>query len=659
MATDFFTRQEKARRNTGRLLVLYFMAVAAVVAAVYSLTRFAAEHFLEQKGPFFDPELFFPVTLLTLVVISGGVIIAKLEFRRGGPAVAESLGGRLLSRDTRDSQERMLLNVVEEMAIASGVPVPPVYLMDNEPSINAFAAGWSIGDAAIGVTKGALDTLTRDELQGVMAHEFSHIFNGDMRLNLRLMGWLQGILGLALLGQILLRSLAFRRSRSDRDGGQIVIFIIAIGAGLWIVGSLGILFARLIQAAVSRQREHLADASAVQYTRNPQGLCRALMKIANLHDGARIQHPRAMEAGHFFFANSFSRSNRLSPFATHPPLLQRIQLLDPTFDIKKARATRSPAPNTTSNLAQAGVSGLAAGAAPSAAPPRRPSAGTSQTQPPAPSQFTAQELMEHVGEIDPEHLSAAETWRRRLPTELNEALHDGLGAETVVYGLVLAANEPVRQRQLALLPRMVREELSALEPHLKTLTRFDRLPIAELAISGLRQLSTDQHLQFLDTLNRLISADNQLDLFEMALRRLLTRRLAQWDAVDPGQFGSTMRRPNLSRAQALQILLSGVCYAGHPRSLQEAQTSFRESWGTVPNMPTLDLLPLDACQPMHLDTALNVLAEEAPHRKRWILNAALHAVSSDGELTPSEAEMMRAIGDSLDCPLPPWLTFPG
>jgi uncharacterized tellurite resistance protein B-like protein len=212
---------------------------------------------------------------------------------------------------------------------------------------------------------------------------------------------------------------------------------------------------------------------------------------------------------------------------------------------------------------------------------------------------------------------------------------------------------------MALLPTNVRDEVQTLEPILKSLARFDRLPVAELALTGLRQLSSAQHREFLKTLDQLILIDQQLDLFEMALRRMLTRRIAQWQGTSMNRLRSVKRPESYSRAQAIQVLISGVSYAGHPKSIEEARSSFEESWRTIPNLPPWNLLPLAKCQPEHLDVALDLLAEESAHRKKWILNAALNAVSSDGQLTPSEAEIMRAIGDSLDCPLPPWLTFPG
>src|SRR4051812_7989234 len=264
--------------------------------------------------------LFLASTLGTLGIIGTGSFFKTLSLARGGRAVAELLDGRLGNPNSTDAQERKLLNIVEEMAIASGVPVPQVYVMDGEPGINAFAAGHSASDAAVSVTRGALTMLTRDELQGVIAHEFSHLLNGDMKLNLRLMGLIFGILCLTVIGRVLIRTSGKKNP------------LPLLGLALIIIGWVGVLFGRLIQAAVSREREFLADASAVQFTRNPSGLAGALKKIGGLAEGSQLQTNRAEEASHFFFANGLK--SRFFGFATHPPLIERIKALDPSFDGK-------------------------------------------------------------------------------------------------------------------------------------------------------------------------------------------------------------------------------------------------------------------------------------------------------------------------------------
>ncbi len=337
---DFFARQDQARKKT-KLLIFYFtVAVGLIILMVYGigLAAFAGvqarqhnsnRYNYEQPPPLvlWNPQIFLGASLLTLAVVAIGTAYKTSQLSGGGGNVAESLGGRLVGSNTTDLNERKLLNVVEEMAIASGVPMPQVYVLNNEEGINAFAAGHTPGDAAIGVTRNCITKLSRDELQGVFGHEFSHILNGDMRLNIRLIGILFGILCLATIGRILLNA----RSGSNRNNA-----LPLAGLGLIIIGAIGVFFGRLIQAAVSRQREFLADASSVQFTRNPAGLSGALQKVGGY--GSRMWSPNAPDAGHLFFGNALSDAF-LGALATHPPLEERIRAIDQTWDGKFKRLT--------------------------------------------------------------------------------------------------------------------------------------------------------------------------------------------------------------------------------------------------------------------------------------------------------------------------------
>jgi Zn-dependent protease with chaperone function len=326
---DFFANQDKARKHTKVLVVYFVIAVACIIASVYlaSLLIFYGTQYQQQPGNptpelvLWDPKIFLYATLGTLGVVIIGSLYKTVELAKGGSAVAESLGGRLISPSPTNPDERKLWNVIEEMAIASGVPVPKIYVLDEDEGINAFAAGHAPVDAAIGVTHGCMTLLNRDELQGVIGHEFSHLLNGDMRLNLRLMGVIFGILCLAVIGRVLLYS----RSRRDKNP------LMLLGLALIIIGAIGTFFGRLIQAAISRQRESLADASSVQFTRNPAGLSGALQKIGGV--GSLIESPHAGEANHIFFSDGLGK-----PFFqmmdTHPPLAERIRAIDPSWDGK-------------------------------------------------------------------------------------------------------------------------------------------------------------------------------------------------------------------------------------------------------------------------------------------------------------------------------------
>ncbi|MCL4797761.1 MAG: M48 family metallopeptidase [Bryobacteraceae bacterium] len=343
---DFFEHQDKARKNTKLLVVYFVLALVCIIASVYiaSLTIFYGAE--QQAGEpardlvLWDPGLFLKVVLGTLGVVVLGSLYKTAVLRKGGSAVAESLGGRLVDSNTTNPDERKLWNVIEEMAIASGVPVPKIFVLDNEAGINAFAAGHSPSDAAIGVTRGCMTLLNRDELQGVIAHEFSHILNGDMRLNLRVMGVIFGILCLAVIGRILLYS----RGRG-RDKNPMML----LGLALIVIGAIGVFFGRLIQAALSRQREFLADASSVQFTRNPAGLSGALQKIGGA--GSQLESPHTAEASHMFFGNGLSKPF-LGMLATHPPLDERIRAIDPGWDgrFREGGVTAAEAEQLKQNL---------------------------------------------------------------------------------------------------------------------------------------------------------------------------------------------------------------------------------------------------------------------------------------------------------------------
>ncbi|HVE16916.1 MAG TPA: M48 family metallopeptidase, partial [Chthoniobacterales bacterium] len=322
---DFFESQARAHRKTKWLIVYFVLAVLGIIVTLHVAAAFAF------REPLTDWRMLGMISGGVIVVVTLGSLYRIAELSQGGGVVAQMLGGRQLAPHPTDLREQQLRNVVEEMALASGVPVPDIYVLDEEQAINAFAAGNTPGDAVVAVTRGTLEQLNRDQLQGVIAHEFSHILNGDMRLNVRLIGVLTGILLLAMIGRIVFeisaRTGGSVRSSDNKNGNaQLPLFL--IGAGIWLIGSIGVFFAKLIKAAVSRQREFLADASAVQFTRNPDGIAGALYKIGQA--GSKLESPRADEASHMFFGNGLGESF-MGLFATHPPIVERIQAIDPSF----------------------------------------------------------------------------------------------------------------------------------------------------------------------------------------------------------------------------------------------------------------------------------------------------------------------------------------
>ncbi len=647
---DFFEQQQRAHRHT-KLLVFYFVvAVALIVAAVYFAALLvysggmAKTHYGEPVAfSLWQPKLFAWVATGTLAVIFGGCAWRITELSQGGSAVATMLGGQLINPMTTDPDERKLLNVVEEMAIASGTPVPHVYLLPDQ-SINAFAAGHSTSDMVITVTQGCMKRLTRDELQGVIGHEFSHILNGDMRLNLRLIGIIFGIMGIAFIGRILLQT----RSRSSRDRNPLPL----LGLVLLLIGWIGVFFGRLIQSAVSRQREFLADASSVQFTRNPAGLSGALKKIGGLGLGSRIAAARAPEASHLFFANGIAESF-FNLFETHPPLAARIRAIEPGWDGQfpaldlEPEAEPERAAGVPPRLTQPAVPPI-----PVLFPGRQAGAGGM-----VPPVIVAASAVAALGAPATAHLRYAADWRANLPAALDAAARDPLGASALIYALLLSPDDARRAKQLedfsALVPPGVYDETLRLLPDVRAVAARAKLPLVLLAVPALRNLSPAQFEQFDAAVRQLIESDQEIEWFEWVLQKIVRRH------VEPQFRGA--RRP-VTQYYAIKpllpdcrFLLSVLARVGHEVPVK-AEAAFRLGWQQLrePDFAA-ELLPLAECRQDQLDAGLERLAQASPVIKRDVLNACAQTVTADGVIQEEEAELLRAVADTIDCPIPPFV----
>jgi Zn-dependent protease with chaperone function len=629
---DFFARQDKARRNTQALVVYFLLAVAALVLAVYLVCAL-----IFGRGHFWQPQLFLWVSLGTVGVVCVGCLTKVAELSGGGAAVAAMLDGAPVNPNTMDADERKLLNVVEEMAIAAGVPVPQVYVMNREPGINAFAAGYSPSDAVIGVTRGCIRELNRDELQGVIAHEFSHILNGDMRLNVRLIGLVFGIMCLAIVGRVLL----YVRSGSSRDRNPLPL----LGLALIVIGGVGVFFGRLIQSAVSRQREFLADASAVQFTRNPAGLAGALKKIGALGHGSELTAAHALEANHLFFSNGTASFAGL--FASHPPLAERIRLLDPTFDgdfsrvrLQSARPAAEPARPATPPPGPAGIF-LPGGHAGTGLPPVVVMPGA---------------LFPTLGRPTAAHLRQAAAVREAIPLALQQSARDALAAQGIILALILSGDAATREAQLKLVEQSaspaLAQETRRLWPEVMPVAARARLPLADLALPGLRLMSPAQFSRFREALAAVIEHDQQVDLFEYVLQKLVVRHLEpHFTAVRKPVVQFYALKPLLPEAM---VLLSALAYVGAGDAAQAA-IAFRrgaEPLASAARQP-LTLLAEAECGLEQVDEALGRLAQASPQIKKNVLNACAQTVAADGVIQEREAELLRAMADTLDCPIPP------
>lgn len=627
---DFFKHQDIARAKTSRLIALFILAILAIAFAVYGIALIIMfYHYSRQPGAnlysfeMIQPELGFWVISATLLVILFGTIAKIIELAKGGRAIAEKQGGRLINTATTDAAERRLINVVEEMAIASGIPVPQVYILDEEKGINAFAAGYTPNDAAVAVTRGCLSELRRDELQGVIAHEFSHILSGDMRLNIRLIGLLSGIMVIAYVGRLMLQ----RRSGNNKHAGVVVVIALL----LMLVGSLGFLFGRMIQAAVSRQREYFADASAVQFTRNPRGLSGALIKIGSLLHGSRIHSPHAQEICHMFIGSAFR-----SAFATHPPLRDRIQRLEPDYRsriqqvLEKKPAVIAPKPAKEAvSAASAPITALAAGAG---------------------------AVIQKPGNITEQNIRKGRKLIATIPHQIKTELNDILGAMAVTCMLLLDEDPQIRKRQLKCLqkraPGKLIWHLTSLESHFKTLDLQLRLPILDLALPVLRQMSAGQYAKFKAFIQIMVEADARLSFFEFALQQIITHRLG----ANYQRHKKDIVYKNISALAAdAATILSQLAHVGHPQQTA-AQAAFNYGWKRLNITDSRwKMQPAGKVSFGALRVALKRFALASPGVKKIFLDACAHCVLHDERVTIEEAELVRAVAYALDIPLPPFL----
>jgi Zn-dependent protease with chaperone function len=638
MATNFFQQQDSARRKTFQLVVYFVLAILILIALVYGLLLPLSMYGASEPVSWWRPELLLLAAAGVGLVVGGASAFKVVQLAPGGQAVALMMGGKEVPGTTTDVRHKRLLNVVEEMALAAGVPVPPVYVLE-EPGINAFAAGYAPGDAVVAVSQGCLNYLTRDEMQGVVAHEFSHILNGDMRLNIRLIGLIFGIMALSIIGRILMLTSG---GRSSGKG------LMLLGLGVFVLGLVGAFFGRLIMAAVSRQREYLADASAVQFTRNPDGIGGALKKIGGLAEGSRIGNPQAAEAGHMFFANAFAGEGLAGLLATHPRLVERIRRLDPQFDGQFPPEVR---PVGVDREELEGPRPRPGRIPPFAGMPRLPAL----PQVPVAVLGFADEAASRVGHVDPELISYARALHDGMPDVLRVAAQEPFSAHALVYALLLDMRADLRDLQLTRLkasaePQDFAETLRLVAP-VQALSDTYRLPLLDLAMPALRQMSPRQHRAFRAQVEVLMIADPRLSLFEYTLRCVLHRHL------DAQFLPQRQTRPVHSSPQKLArpvaTVLALLAWEGQPEPDRAARAFDTGMRGYIDGDHTHRLPPREECSLAEFDAALQTLNQSVPAIKRRIVDACAACILANQQVTVREVELLRAICDTLDCPLPP------
>ncbi len=620
----FREHQDQARSATRRLLLLFLLTVLLTVAALNGVLALLWK--LQVGGAFGFPRWFFETnTVVATTFILGGSWLEALQLRKGGAHVAQMVGGRELLV-AGDERERRLRNTVEEIAIASGLRAPRIFVLPRDDSINAFAAGWEQQDSVIAVTRGALERLTRDELQGVVAHEFSHILHGDARLNMRLIGHVWGLQLLFMLGRDLFDMTDARGRRSA---------FVLLGLGLMAVGSIGWLAGRLLKAAVSRQREFLADAAAVQFTRLPSGIGGALRKIAGqaTPDAPRVRSSRAEAISHMLLASDIFIGG--GALATHPPLSERIRrifgrpmpalpspVLAQSAPVDGAADIGAPIPWSVSTP---GVSAVAANGFGDGDTPAPPSA---QPEPAVPAQ---------VNWID-DFLQIA------LPFDLTPA--------TLAF-LVRAGNEAELQAWHGLfdelqLPRRERlmAQVQALAPAAhqlgleRLLTRCSALPMAER--------TTLRHQA-----HRIVLADGHLSLLELWRCLLLDHVLA---LARESMLRETHVLTLESCAAAIHVVTTALAWQHRdgPGDAQALAQQWRDAISAA--LSLAPPAPAGVAPPSlgALTAAMRQLAQLAPMRRPQLLKTWCALLLADP--LPAAQPLwnsLRCICLLIDTPLPP------
>ena len=609
---NFFRAQDEARGRTTKLVVLLVLAILMLTGSLYAIAVYAKGELMERGSlDWFQPKLFLATSGTALVVILGTSWWRISELAKGGAFVAQSLGARPVSPHTKDLAERRYLNIVEEMSLAAGLPKPACFVVDHDSTINAFAAGSNPQDAAVAVTRGALTYLNRDELQGVIAHEFSHIGNGDMKLNLRIIGTIAGLTALSQLGYILMRLM---RHADGKDSAKLAVPLAIGGLVIFLLGLGGVLFARIIQASVSRQREYLADASAVQFTRNPEGLAGALKKIAGLKGGKREASTTELESQHLFFSSTGGFMEFI--FSSHPPIGDRIRRLLPTFD----GVIPDVEPVAASDELVAGLSGRQSATA--IPPPIR--AARAHRIP------TNLEIQEAVG------------FQGTLPMELRASAADSIGAMAIVLGLILRQNPELRAQQLQTARGLAGGEVIAealrLAPWLQALPAGSRLPLLDLSMPALRQLSKAQLALFRLAIQK-VGFDANDGLIVLLVQASMRRYLD-----DVGRSGPP---PLVGLSVSYALVLSAVVRTSRETALAQ-QEAFALGVAELarPDLATT-ILPESEVDLQKVDEALAVIAAQSVFERRRFVRACGVAMLHDDVAEAAEIEILRAVADTL------------
>ena len=630
---NFFEYQEQARRQTRWLVFLFILAVLIIIVVinVAILVALGLMNTEEQQFVFSMQTLKANIpTLLGGAAVTAAVIaIASLfktaALRSGGGKVARDLGGVLVEADANDPLRRRLYNVVEEIALASGIPVPEIYVLEQESGINAFAAGFTPADAAVAVTRGALEKLNRAELQGVIAHEFSHIFNGDMRLNIRLMGALFGILVLSLIGRRVLHGSFYMGRSKNSNGGAIVLVAVAV----MLVGYIGLFFGRWIKSAVSRQREYLADASAVQFTRDPEGIAGALKKIAVYSDASYL-NVETEEVSHMLFGDG----EQVRMFSTHPPLNDRIGRIDKSF--------------TPDDLVQLAKKIQRQGEAQAEQAAREQKKEKSHGG----GMFNADNLVDQIGHPDFSRILMAATLAASIPEEISQAAHSNQWATEVLFYCLMDRNDEIREQQLLFVAQKMGSDsetrVRGLLNAAPELAREQRLPLLEISIPELKRRPPDHVSKVLTTVEALSQADGQTDVFEYLMAKIIAQHL--WESVNPQRVRLSGKKSLQQIIEKARAVIAVLAVHGNENAAG-AEDAYQAGSALLGDAVTAAMPVMDDWSEL-LDDALPALDKLKPADKEILVKALIATVMADDRVAVTEMELLRVVCSVIHVPLP-------
>jgi len=630
---NFFEYQDQARRQSRWLVFLFILAVIVIIVVIDAaiLVAFGVMNTEEQQFAFSMQALKanLPTLLGGAVVTAAIIAVASLfktaTLRSGGGKVARDLGGVQVEADARDPLRRRLYNVVEEIALASGIPVPEIYVLEQESGINAFAAGFTPADAAVAVTRGALEKLSRSELQGVIAHEFSHIFNGDMRLNIRLMGALFGILMLSLIGRRVLHGSYFVGRSKNSNGGAIVLVAIAV----MLVGYIGLFFGRWIKSAVSRQREYLADASAVQFTRDPDGIAGALKKISVYSDASYL-NVETEEVSHMLFGNG----EKTSMFSTHPPLNERIQRVDKSFkpedlvqlakNIQRKKQTEAEQAAKEQQKTKKRQSGM----------------------------FDADNLVDQIGNPDFSRILMAAALAASIPEEINQAAHSSQWATEVLFYCLMDRDDEIREQQLlAVAQNMGGDSETRVRGLLNAapeLAGEQRLPLLEISIPELKRRPPDHVSKVLATVTALSEADGEIDVFEYLMAKIIAQHL--WESMNPQRVRLSGKKSLKQLSDKALGVVAVLALHGHDRTA-DVELAYRAGSALLGSETTAPMPRIEDWSKT-LDDALPALDQLKPADKEKLVKAMTTTVMADNKVGVVELELLRVVCSVIHVPLP-------